>query len=192
MKSLIERHPAGTADLYDPDASNLQRRLANAIRLGTVARVDYVHARVRIQMGTILTDWLPWVTHRAGPDVTWWAPELAEQVVVLSPYGDLGQGIVLGAVYRNAFPAPEARETIHYTKYADGTEISYDRAARKLVVNAVGEVDVLAATKVVITAPEIDLVGHVKIAGNVDVTGNITATGTVLDSSGNTNHHSHP
>jgi len=91
----------------DFQATELDRRLANIVRLGTVEQADYAKARIRVRCGDMLTGWLPWLTTRAGKDITWWAPDIGEQVVVLSPSGEPAQGVVLFAVYQNSSPQPE-------------------------------------------------------------------------------------
>ncbi len=88
----------------DFEITELNRRLANLIRLGVIDRVDHASARVRVKIGDLLTAWLPWATIKAGKDSAWWAPEKGEQVLVFSPSGDLAQGVVLGAIFQNAFP----------------------------------------------------------------------------------------
>jgi phage baseplate assembly protein V len=105
-----------------------------------VEEADYSRARVRVRAGDMLTGWLPWVTERASRDVTWWAPEVGEQVLVLSPDGEPAQGVVLFAVYQAAHPASADRETVHRTVYEDGATIEYDRAAHRLNAQIPGDV----------------------------------------------------
>lgn len=62
--------------------SELQRKLANIVRIGLVKEVDYEKARVKVQIGKFLTDWLPWITSKAGKDRDWCPPDIDEQVVV--------------------------------------------------------------------------------------------------------------
>lgn len=136
-----------TAQLAD-----LARRLANLIRPGRIEQADYARARVRVRAGELLTDWLPWLTHRAGGDVTWWAPEVGEQVLVLSPDGEPAQAWVLPAGFSEAAAAPADRETVHVTRYQDGAVIQYDREAHKLTATIPGDVELTAAGKVTCTA----------------------------------------
>lgn len=208
MNLLLERDPVETADIGDPFIADNGRRIARMLRIGSVSEVDYTRARVRILFGgTLKTGWIPWLTERAHNDISWWAPEVNEQVMVFSPRGDFRQGVVLGAIFQNAYPAPANRETLRITKYADGTIVQYDRAAHRLLVNCVGEVDIDAATKAVVQADEVDvlaaenvkiqaaqisIIGPVSIQGNVSIQGTVSATGTILDATGNTNHHVHP
>ena len=92
--------------------ADLERRLVNMVRVGTVATVDTSAALCRVQYdtdevgGEVRTGWLPWATHRAGRDQDWWAPSVGEQVVVVAPSGDLAAGIVGFALYSAAHPAP--------------------------------------------------------------------------------------
>lgn len=69
--------------------AELQRKLANIVRIGLVKEIDYEKAKVRVKIGEFLTDWLPWITERAGKDTSWAPPDIDEQVVVLSPFGEL-------------------------------------------------------------------------------------------------------
>jgi len=107
--------------------SDIERRLANLIRLGTIEQLDEQSAKVRVRSGGILTDWLKWRTQRAGPDSDWWAPEPGEQVIMLSPSGETNQALVLGSINSNHFPCPATRKTLHRIAYQDGTTKDYDR-----------------------------------------------------------------
>jgi phage baseplate assembly protein V len=160
--------------------AEIARCLANMIRPGAVAAVDYPNAMVRVKAGDLYTGWLPWLTVRAGKDVTWWPPEVGEQVLILCPDGDPAQAVVLMALYSTAQPSPADRATIHVARYEDGAEISYDREAHILravipgdiVVTADGNVSVTAKGAVTITsqasirleAPAITLAGAQTIA----------------------------
>ena len=116
-------------------AGEIERRLANLIRLATVSALDANAARVKVQIGAVVSDWLPWVTHRASNDRSWWAPEPGEQVLVLSPSGDLTQAVVLPAIYQANHSAPADSENIHRVRYKDGTVVEYDRAAHRLLAD---------------------------------------------------------
>lgn len=164
------------------------RRLANLIRFGTVAHLDEALALVRVECGDILTDWLPWATLRAGPDRTWHAPEVGEQVMVLAPSGDMTQAGVLPAFYSDANPPPASVKTTHRTQYQDGAFLQYDRAGHHwaLDVPAAGSIILhIGATtllledgKATLTTPEF-LVDSPQstFTGNVDIEGSLSVTG---------------
>ena len=108
----------------------LERRLSNTIRPGTVLEADYAKARLRVTMGDNTSAWLPWLTSRAGEDRTWHAPEIGEQVIVIAPGGELSAGYVMpGGVYKNDYPANADKAEISRTTYKDGAVIEYDREA---------------------------------------------------------------
>jgi len=123
----------GFDDLALPD---LERRQANAIRFGTVSAVDLAGARCKVRSGNIETAWLPWLAGRAsGAKRRWDPPEVGEQVAVISPGGDLAQGLVLPGVYQSNAAAPSASADKDRTVYGDGTSVEYDRALRRLRVD---------------------------------------------------------
>ena len=173
--------------------SELERRLANVIRYGTVETLDETAARVTVRCGDILTAPLPWLTRRAGPDRDWWAPEPGEQVLVLSPSGDPAQGAVLPAIYQDAYPAPAASKTVRRIQFADGTVIDYDRAAHLLKASVAGgsieasadvsakvtspEVTAVASAKVSLQTPLVECSGNLAVAGNGAFGGGLTMTG---------------
>ena len=108
----------------------LERRLSNTIRPGTVLEADYAKARLRVTMGDNTSAWLPWLTSRAGEDRTWHAPEVGEQVIVMAPGGELSAGYVMpGGIYKNDYPANADKPEISRTTYKDGAIIEYDREA---------------------------------------------------------------
>ncbi|KNC67297.1 phage baseplate assembly protein V [Pseudoalteromonas ardens] len=123
--------------------SDLQHRLSKLISLGTVHEVDYETARVKVKIGDWITAKLPWLTDMAAHNMTWRAPQIGEQVIVLAPCGDTAQGVILGSVYSAAadhhkpdhvlgagegesYTAASSREHVHRTRYQDGALVEYD------------------------------------------------------------------
>lgn len=141
----------------------LERLLANVSRLGVIVDADYAKARVRVQVDVdVITGWLPWIAHRAGNDRAWSAPEIGEQVLVLSEGGNLEMGIALPAVYQDKHPAPADSADVQRAVFADGASVTYDRRGHRMVIDLPGG--------------EIVISGNVKITGDVTVTGNISAS----------------
>lgn len=95
-----------TPTAQDQSPLELSRLLANVLRVGTVAQVRAKPtAACRVKSGELLTQWLPWISTRAGGKRarTWWPPRVGEQCVVLAPGGELTQGLVLLGLYSDAF-----------------------------------------------------------------------------------------
>ncbi|MGL9759214.1 MAG: phage baseplate assembly protein V [Wolbachia sp.] len=117
--------------------SELQRKLANIVRIGVVKEVDYEKAKVRVKIGELLTDFLPWITSRAGEERSWLPPSINEQVVILSPLGELSLGVVLAGIYQQNYSAPENSEMINSLVFQDGTKLLYDKESKNLEISVV-------------------------------------------------------
>ncbi|MCX4025047.1 phage baseplate assembly protein V [Endozoicomonas sp. SM1973] len=150
--------------------TELERQLANLVLIATVSDVDFERSLVQATSAELVTGWLPWVTHRAANDVSYWAPEIGEQVVVLNPQGEPALGVVLPALYQNKFPALDQRPSIHRVMYADGAIVEYDREISRLVVQ------LPTAGTVHIVSPS-----GLSIEGDVYVEGQIKATQDIID-----------
>ena len=122
--------------------SELDRRLTQVIRLGTVAEIDAENARVRVKLGENTTGGRPWVTC-AGTVKVWNPPAVGEQVVLLSPSGDLDQGIVLPSLHYNAFAAPSHDAQTVHAQLSDGTHLTWSPSqnALNLDLDATGNLE---------------------------------------------------
>lgn len=154
------------------EVTELHRRLANMVLLAKVIEADYSGSipKAKVVVGEITSAWLPMLVSRAGNDRSWWPLEIGEQVVVLSPSGELTQGVVLGSINQQSIPANGNSSDHHRITYSDGAVIEYDRKAHHLKAVLPGG----ATTELVSD-------GGVKIKGDVEVVGNITATKDITD-----------
>ncbi|HDZ8013679.1 TPA: phage baseplate assembly protein V [Citrobacter amalonaticus] len=87
---------------------DILRLLGNLIRSGVIVETDLNAGRCRVQTGGIVTDWLQWLTHRAGRSRRWWAPYVGEQVLILAVGGELDTAFVLLAIFSDDHLAPPA------------------------------------------------------------------------------------
>nr|DAV41230.1 MAG TPA: baseplate assembly protein [Caudoviricetes sp.] len=162
------------------------RVLSNMIRIGTVAALDEAAARVTVDVGGLITDWLPWLTARAGNTRTWSAPRPGEQVLVLAPYGDLGQAVALPALYQQAHPAPQTSAGIEAVHFPDGAAVTYDSAAHLLTVNAGSarvvincqQASINASGSVTLNTPATTCTGTLTVQGHLTYAAGMTGTGT--------------
>jgi phage baseplate assembly protein V len=145
--------------------AELNRRMNNIIRAGTVHAVDLGKARVKVEIGALVTDWLPFPAVAAGKDRTWRAPSVGEQVLVLSPSGEMAAGFVVGSFYTNTNSAPASEDTIVRTTYRDGTVVEYDTSAHRLTATVKGDAVITASGTLAAT-----------VAGNVSVQSGATLT----------------
>ena len=157
--------------------ANLARLIENLIRFGTIAAVQMKPPRVQVKTGSLTTGWLPWITPRAGADRDWNPPTIDEQVILFSPSGQLGNGIVLTGLFSDHIPANDDREGLHRRTYRDGTVIEYDSIAHHLnAVLAEG------GTTNLTSKGGINIVGPITHEGDYTQTGNQTITGKITAS----------
>lgn len=167
--------------------ATLTRLLENLIRYGTIADVQMSPPRVRISTGKITTTWLPWLAARAGADREWAPPTVGEQVILLSPSGQLATGVVLTGLFSDNSPANGDRPGLHRRSYSDGTFIEYDSVTHHLnaVLTAGGTTDLVSEGGIHIIGPithqgDYTQVGNQQITGRVAVSQDVVAAGISL------------
>lgn len=168
--------------------AELQRQFHTMVRIGTVHSVDYEKNCARVEFGTVVTDYLPWLAARAAGNRTYDALEVGEQVLVITPAGH-ALGVIVGTLNQTAYPAPEHRPDIQKTIYKDGSVIMYDRSSHVLTADIKGDVTVKAEGAVsvdagsnisckaggnIVAQAEADVT--VKAAGAVSITAGSSAT----------------
>ena len=144
--------------------NDLARRLANIIRLGQIFAINYETAKARVKIGDLETDWLPWITSNSGNNKGWNPPEIDEQVMILSPCGELNQGVIFPSLYRGA--APENSGNIQSITFADGSKISFNRSSGNLTLDIKGSANIKVVGNAQIEAANITLKGNVDLGGS--------------------------
>lgn len=131
----------------------LARAIRNMIRTGVIVETDLDAGRCRVQTGGIKTDWLQWLTHRAGRSRTWWAPSVGEQVIILAVGGELDTAFVLPAIFSDDHPAPSASADALHIAFPDGAVIEYEPETGALSVSGIKTADVTASESITATVP---------------------------------------
>ena len=147
------------------DPADIQRLLGDLARLGTIDSVDTAAGTARVRIGELVTGDIPWLATRAGATRTWSPPSKGEQVLVLSPEGDLAGGLIVGALSSDAHPAP-ASDGSTLTEYEDHARIGYDPAAHTLTA------DLPEGATVILNAS-----GGIRIKGDVEIEGGLSLSG---------------
>nr|WP_242507946.1 phage baseplate assembly protein V [Rhodothalassium salexigens] len=140
--------------------TDIARRLANLIGLGTIAEVDPSVARVRVTLNGRLTDWLPLPAPIGRNAIGWHPPRVGAQVLVACPGGDPANAVIVQALYSADCPAPSDDPALDTVRFEDGTQVTYDSEAHELRLALPAEgarVIVECAERVTIDAPAIDL-----------------------------------
>lgn len=131
---------------------DIERRVANMIRIGRISAVDLPNKSVRVQSGNLESAWLRWPAGRAGGGKRRWdAPEVGEQVVMLSPTGDMSQAVVVPGLYQDSFDAPSSDANVDMAVYGDGAVFQYDRGTHTLTVDLGGSSVIVNRSQMVLT-----------------------------------------
>jgi len=154
-----------------PDHADLTRQLTNLIRIGHIAEIRADKVRVRLSP-TLTTTWLQWLALRAGDVIDWCPPSPGEQVIVLSPEGDLTRGKVLAGLFSADSPAPASDLSLRAIHYPDGAVVRYHFARHALAAILPGGSSALVkADSVTADAPQTTCTGHLTVKGNLTVEG---------------------
>ena len=144
--------------------NDLGRRLANIIRIGTIFEIDFQAAKARVKIGELETDFLPWANANSGSNNSCNPPEIDEQVIILSPSGDLSQAVILPSLYKNN--ASDSDQNIKSITYQDGSKISFDIASGTLDLDLKGDVKIKVVGNAEIEAAKVTLKGDVDLGGS--------------------------
>lgn len=155
------------------DMSEMHRMLTNIVRIGAVKSVDLENRRVKVAVAGCITDWLPWGTARAGKTRNWSPPDVGEQVVLLSPFGDLSQAVVGPSIYQDKFDAPGDSADNNTVLFPDGSTIDYNSETNTYSVNIVQGGNVIincvnatvnAIDRITLKSPETVCTGNLTVA----------------------------
>jgi phage baseplate assembly protein V len=181
------------------ELADLARRLESMIRTGTIAEVQLKPPRVRVSSGKLTTNWLPWITLRAGGTRDWDPPTGNEQCLIFSPSGDPAAGLVLVGLNSDEFPSPSSNADECLRLYPDGARILYNHASGALEVSGVKTASIVASQKCIVDCPENEITGNLLVKGKLTLKGGADIVGAVkqvdgpLSSNGIVlNTHTHP
>lgn len=166
------------------EIAEMNRQLNCLARVGTVHSVDYTTNTARVEFGTVVTDYLPWLTTRAAGNRTYDSLEVGEQVFVITPPGQIS-GIIVGVLNQSAYPAPENSPDIQMTVYKDGSVIQYDRSEHRLTADIKGDVSVVAAGSIEAKAGK-DITADAESAVDVKAGSSVTITASAIVLNGQT------
>jgi phage baseplate assembly protein V len=151
------------------------------IRLGTVASVTLSPPRCTVQFGDpdaddgiVISPPLRWVNLRSGKTRHWHPPSVGEEVVLLCPDGQIGNGVVLGGMSNDNFP-PAGASLAELVLYDDGAQIGYDPEAHALTAILPD-----GATARIVASGGLTIDGPVHINGPLTASEDITGAGISL------------
>ncbi len=165
--------------------TEIMRLISNLIRTGTVTEVDRKNWLCRVKVGELETNWINWLTLRAGGARTWWCPSLDEQVVVLSMGGNLETAFALPAIYSSEFSPPSDSVDGCVTQYPDGGWFEYEPATGRWHVKGIKSMVIEAAENITLKTSEFVVeADNTRINSEVVINGAVTQGGGAMSSNG--------
>lgn len=163
------------------DEEDIPADLSALIRFGTVIEVTLSPPRCRVRYGDPDDDEeegetppIRWLAGRAGKTRHWSPPSLGEEVLLLSPDGQVGNAVALTGLWNDAAPPPST-DDIELLRFDDGAILSYDPVAHELRAILPG-----GATATVEAPGGLTIKGDVTIEGQVTIDGGLTASEDVV------------
>jgi len=165
--------------------TEIMRLITNLIRTGTVSDVDTVNWLCRVKTGDLETNWINWLTCRAGKTRTWWQPSIGEQVVLLSLGGNLETAFALPAIYSDAFPPPDYSENGSTTVFNDGGWFQYEPDTGQLLIKNIKSVRIEAADGIQLITDQLGVdASQMLINSETVINGAVTQGGGDMSSNG--------
>lgn len=165
--------------LYHHPVEDIPADTAALVRVGTVLSVDLAAARCVVRYGdpddpeAAETPAIRWLAMRAGKTRIWSPPSVGEQVLLLSPDGQVGNAVAVAGLVQDAFP-PLANNLIETIEFEDGARLTYDAQA-----GALKAILPSGATAEIEAPGGITLRGPIRIEGDVDIAGNVAISQTL-------------
>ncbi|MDC5111900.1 phage baseplate assembly protein V [Acinetobacter baumannii] len=164
--------------------ADINRRLENLIRFGTIKTVNPSKPipLVTVELDDIVTPEIRFFNARSGNDSTWDPPSENEEVMVISPCGEIGPtSVVFYGLYNNEHPSPSDDLNKKIRVFADGCIIAYDISAHQLsaILPSGGKAIVTADGGITVNG-DTTINGNLQINGSTAMTGNNTVGGSQL------------
>lgn len=168
-------------DSVSADPPDIPLDPSTLVRFGTIASVDLATARCTVRYGNpddedggATTPPIRWLHSRSGQTKSWSPPSVGEEVLLLTPGGQLGLAVALGGLSNDNHP-PSGSTAADRLEYADGAVLSYDPETHALTAT------LPAGATALIEAPGgLTIRGGVTIEGKLTVTEDVTADGVSL------------
>lgn len=145
--------------------SESPRKFANLIRTGVIYSVNYSQAEAQVQSGELVTDFIPFISQRAGKTKSWSPPDIGEQVLIFSPNGDLDNAVILGAIHSDETQF-ESSSNVISTKYPDGAVIEYNFKESILSLTGIKTAKIQATDKITLDCPHVHVTGKITSDGD--------------------------
>lgn len=166
----------------NPTPAELNRRLENLLKIGEIAEVQA--GLVRVQIGALYTDWLPYFTLASGAVSAERWPSVGEKCLLLSPSGHLANAMVLCGLRTHAWPAPAADREETVIQFGDGASARYHHGRSHFEFSGAKTITVAASERMTFDTPLALFTGKAMIQQATQINGPLTYTAGLTGSGG--------
>lgn len=131
--------------------NQVDRRTNNMMREARVTEIFPEEGMVKVDAHGVVSKKVPWL-QRAGSIRDWNPPSKDERVILLSPTGEPGRGLILPGGYSDKFPQPHNASAEKVTVIG---EVSVKQTGSSFVINAGGVTVTISGAGVVIEGGEV-------------------------------------
>ena len=121
------------------EIKRIKSQLENMQRIGNVTKIYPAEGLVDVAHDDLIIEEIPFLTRRAGDDLTYWMPSVGEQGMLLAPSGDLNNVVFVPGIYSDKIPPPRDHEKWTTREWADGTTETYDKDAHEYLLRLNGD-----------------------------------------------------
>lgn len=159
------------------DTADINRRIENLIRLGTIAEVDHAARKIRVNSGALTTDWLPWPADVGRNYIRWRPLRVGTQVIIACISGDPAQAQIIGTLYTETLTSPSTDPDVDRIEFDDGTALQYNSDTHQLLIDCVGPVLVKSPNNVTLDTPQTNVKGKLDVDGLLTYKGGMAGSG---------------
>ncbi|PNL03593.1 hypothetical protein CEQ28_023205 [Hafnia alvei] len=116
-----------------------------------------------------------------GDDATWWAPSVGEEVLLLSPGGNLEQAVVICSMYSADAPPQSTNANQRVTAYASGGRVVVDKSNNAATLSGFDTISASASQSIVASAPSIEADASQSITASAPTIKAVATTSITLD-----------
>lgn len=121
-------------------------------------------------LDNMLSPWLQLCYPFAYADMSYFMPKAGSQVACILDE-NFETGVIIGSIYNKQDSPPVIDENKFLTQFEDGTVIEYDKSAHIITCSSIGTINVLSATEINVTAPNINSQGQWEHNGQIKLNG---------------------
>ena len=148
-----------------PTTASHNRLIANLLKQGNIAQADAARGLVRVQHGDLLTDWLPYFVPFAGGVSVHRVPSVGENCLVLSPSGEVANGLVLCGLASHQHPQPSTSPDETVIRFPDNAQFSYNHHSGSLKISGTKTIQIEASQSIEFDTPQATFTGEVIVQG---------------------------